>query len=79
MALLIRIEEARAALGARVARGAVQSRDVLVDRTGRATWPVLHALGAHRWQEGYETDLERGWRRYRGSRCTICDTPWEGW
>ena len=23
--------------------------------------------------------LERGWSRYRGSRCTVCDVPWEGW
>ena len=42
-------------------------------------WSALHALGAHRWREGYETDVERGWSRYRGSRCTICDEPWEGW
>jgi hypothetical protein len=44
-----------------------------------STWAALHALGAHRWREGWETDLERGWSRYRGSRCTICDEPWEGW
>jgi len=44
-----------------------------------SAWSVLHALGAHRWREGWETDLERGWSRYRGSRCTICDEPWEGW
>lgn len=42
-------------------------------------WSALHALGAHRWQDGWETDLEKGWSRYRGSRCTICDEPWEGW
>jgi len=42
-------------------------------------WSVLHVFGAHRWRDGYETDLERGWRQYRGSRCTICDSPWEGW
>jgi hypothetical protein len=42
-------------------------------------WSVMHVLGAHRWREGYETDLEKGWSRYRGSRCTICDDPWEGW
>lgn len=46
---------------------------------GDAAWSVLHTLGAHRWRDGYETDLERGWSRYRGSRCTICDEPWEGW
>jgi hypothetical protein len=65
MALLVsRLEEARSAAGAR-ALGVV--------------WSALHVLGAHRWQEGYETDLARGWRRYRGSRCSICDAPWEGW
>jgi hypothetical protein len=51
----------------------------VVDPFTGAIWKVLHAMGAHRWREGYETDLERGWRRYRGSRCTICDEPWEGW
>jgi hypothetical protein len=65
MALLVaRLEEARSAAGARALS---------------ALWSALHVLGAHRWQEGYETDLERGWRRYRGSRCSICDAPWEGW
>ena len=44
-----------------------------------AAWSVMHTLGAHHWRDGYETDLERGWSRYRGSRCTICDEPWEGW
>ena len=48
-------------------------------RIADAAWAALHALGAHRWRDGYETDLERGWSRYRGSRCTICDEPWEGW
>lgn len=48
-------------------------------RIADSTWNVLHVLGAHRWREGYETDLEKGWSRYRGSRCTICDDPWEGW
>jgi hypothetical protein len=42
-------------------------------------WDVLHVLGAHRWREGYETNVDRGWRQYRGSRCTVCDAPWEGW
>ena len=46
---------------------------------GDAVWAVMHTLGAHRWRDGYETDLERGWSRYRGSRCTVCDAPWEGW
>jgi hypothetical protein len=58
---------------------------VLRLQTGAATriadsaWSILHVLGAHRWREGYETDLEKGWSRYRGSRCTVCDDPWEGW
>jgi hypothetical protein len=51
----------------------------LLARVADAGWSVLHTLGAHRWREGYETDLERGWSRYRGSRCAICDSPWEGW
>ena len=51
----------------------------LATRIADSAWNVLHALGAHRWREGWETDLERGWSRYRGSRCTICDEPWEGW
>jgi hypothetical protein len=46
---------------------------------GDRAWEVLHVLGAHRWREGYETNVDRGWRQYRGSRCTICDSPWEGW
>jgi hypothetical protein len=48
-------------------------------RIADSAWSILHVLGAHRWREGYETDLEKGWSRYRGSRCTICDDPWEGW
>jgi hypothetical protein len=63
------------AVRARVARRPA----VLVNRVADAAWSVLHVLGAHRWRDGFETDLERGWSRYRGSRCTICDTPWEGW
>jgi hypothetical protein len=59
-----RIEDARLALGA---------------RTRGALWSALHVLGAHHWQDGYETDTERGWSRYRGTRCTVCDSPWEGW
>jgi hypothetical protein len=59
----------------RVARGPFD----LFTHAADAVWSVLHTLGAHRWREGYETDLERGWSRYRGSRCTICDDPWEGW
>jgi hypothetical protein len=60
---------------ARVARG----RFDLASRIADSAWSVLHAMGAHRWRDGYETDLERGWSRYRGSRCVICDDPWEGW
>jgi hypothetical protein len=48
-------------------------------RIGDAAWLAFHALGAHRWRDGWETNDERGWSRYRGSRCTICDEPWEGW
>ena len=44
-----------------------------------AIWLAAHALGAHRWRDGYEVDTDRGMRQYRGSRCTICDSPWEGW
>jgi len=51
----------------------------LVNRVADGAWSVLHVMGAHRWRDGYETDLDRGWSRYRGSRCTICDEPWEGW
>ena len=51
----------------------------ILSRAVDALWSVLHAVGAHRWRDGFEIDLERGWSRYRGSRCTICDEPWEGW
>jgi hypothetical protein len=51
----------------------------LATRIAGTAWAALHVLGAHRWREGYETDEERGMSRYRGSRCTICDSPWEGW
>ena len=51
----------------------------ITTRVEGAIWSALHALGAHRWRDGWETDLEKGWSRYRGSRCTICDEPWEGW
>ena len=60
---------------ARVASGPAS----IASRIADSVWAVLHTLGAHRWRDGYETDLERGWSRYRGSRCTICDEPWEGW
>jgi len=61
--------------GARVATAPGGALHRLAD----AVWSVLHTLGAHRWRDGYETDPERGWSRYRGSRCTVCDVPWEGW
>lgn len=51
----------------------------MATRIADTTWSALHALGAHRWREGWETDAEKGWSRYRGSRCSICDEPWEGW
>ena len=63
------------AVTARVAR--IQTD--LATRIADTTWSALHVLGAHRWRDGYETDAERGMSRYRGSRCTICDSPWEGW
>ena len=62
-------------VGARVARLHVD----LANRVADTAWAALHALGAHRWRDGWETDLEKGWSRDRGSRCTICDEPWEGW
>ena len=46
-----------------------------VDTIGLA----FHAVGAHRWRDGYDVDTDRGMRQYRGSRCAICDSPWEGW
>ena len=61
-----------------VARMARLQTDV-ASRIADAAWSAIHVLGAHRWRDGWETDLERGWSRYRGSRCTICDEPWEGW
>ena len=51
----------------------------LATRVADTAWSALHVLGAHRWREGWETDPDKGWSRYRGSRCTICDSPWEGW
>ena len=50
-----------------------------VSRFVDAIWLAFHAVGAHRWRDGYDVDAERGMRQYRGSRCTICDSPWEGW
>lgn len=51
----------------------------IATRVADTAWSALHALGAHRWRDGIETDDEHGWTRYRGSRCTVCDSPWEGW
>lgn len=51
----------------------------LATRITDTAWSALHSLGAHRWRESYETDPDRGMSRYRGSRCTVCDDPWEGW
>ena len=51
----------------------------LTTRIADTAWSALHVLGAHRWRDGYETDPERGWSRYRGTRCAVCDSPWEGW
>jgi hypothetical protein len=62
-----------------VAESLDSARRQLAARIRAAGWDVLHVLGAHRWREGWETNIERGWRQYRGSRCTICDVPWEGW
>ena len=52
---------------------------VLSIRASGSAWQFVHRLGAHHWQDGWDEDLERGWRRYRGLRCTVCDEPWEGW
>lgn len=65
--------------GASVTARAARFQTGVAMRVADSTWSVLHVLGAHRWRDGYETDLEKGWSRYRGSRCTICDSPWEGW
>jgi hypothetical protein len=70
---------AAARAGSSVTARVARFQTDLATRSSHATWSVLHALGAHRWREGYETDPDRGMSRYRGSRCTICDDPWEGW
>ncbi len=49
------------------------------ERIGGAIYRMIHPLGIHRWRDGYEVDVERGWAQYRGSRCTVCEAPWEGW
>ena len=72
MTIAIGLLDAIAMVLERAARG-------VLARCADGTWRVLHVLGAHRWRDGYEVNLERGWRQYRGSRCTICDAPWEGW
>ena len=68
-----------ARVGASVAARVARIQTDLATRISDAMWSVLHTLGAHRWREGYETDPDRGMSRYRGSRCTVCDDPWEGW
>lgn len=62
-----------------IQRGLERAADSAAKAFTDRLWAVLHVLGAHRWSEGYEVDPERGMTRYRGSRCTICDSPWEGW
>ena len=62
-----------------IASGLDHLTRAIARRVGDSIWVALHALGAHRWREGYEVNLERGWRQYRGSRCAVCDVPWEGW
>ena len=66
-------------IGAGVAARMTRLQGDIATWVGDAAWSVLHVVGAHRWRDGYETDPERGMSRYRGSRCTICDSPWEGW
>ena len=58
---------------------AIRAQTGITTRAADIVWAALHVFGAHRWRDGYETDDERGWSRYRGSRCTVCDAPWEGW
>jgi hypothetical protein len=62
-----------------IAAGLEHATQLAGRRLGDAAWVVLHGLGVHRWRDGYLIDLERGWRQYRGSRCVVCDVPWEGW
>ena len=52
---------------------------VLSIRATDSVWELLHRIGAHHWQDGWDEDASRGMRRYRGLRCTVCDEPWEGW
>jgi hypothetical protein len=70
-----RAARAGASVTARVAR----MQTGLAARIADTAWSAIHAMGAHRWRDGYETDPERGMSRYRGTRCTVCDEPWEGW
>lgn len=62
-----------------VATALERATAALTRRLGDRAWLLVHGLGAHRWRDGYEVNLERGWRQYRGSRCAVCDAPWEGW
>jgi hypothetical protein len=70
---------AAARAGASVQARVARLQTDFATRVADTAWNAIHVLGAHRWREGWETDLEKGWSRYRGSRCTICDSPWEGW
>jgi hypothetical protein len=56
-----------------------RSETNLAERLTVAWSRFIHPLGVHRWRDGYEVDTDRGWVQYRGSRCTVCDDPWEGW
>jgi hypothetical protein len=68
-------QASRPTVTARVAR----FPSTLATRIADRAWEVMHVLGAHRWRDGYVIDPERGMSQYRGSRCTVCDAPWEGW
>ncbi len=35
--------------------GVTSGPTIVVNRAADAIWSVLHALGAHRWRDGYET------------------------
>ena len=50
-----------------------------LSRAVEVVWLAVHAIGVHRWRDGYEVDTARGMQQYRGSRCMVCDAPWEGW
>lgn len=70
---------AAARAGASVTARVARFQTHIATRISVTAWSGIHALGAHRWRDGYETDPDRGMSRYRGSRCAVCDDPWEGW